>query len=327
MFRIIRVLLFVLCVSLFSFGAEPPYQYFRTGNTQDINTKTQAGFALMGGGTDLDEAFQWMCERSGGGDFVVIRATGDDAYNPYVQKLCKVNSVATIVISTKEAAQDPKVADYIRHAEALFISGGDQSNYIKYWQGTPVQEAVNDLIRRGVPVGGTSAGLAVMGQFVFSAMNDSAYSKATLANPYDNRVTIASNFLQIPHLENLITDTHFAKRDRQGRLVVFMARILQDGMSKDIHAIGIDEKSAGLMEPNGNVTIVGSGQGAYFYHPKHLPRVCMAGKPLSFEQVAVEKVRTGAHFNVATWKGEGTEYSLNVTNGVLTTTSAGGVPY
>ena len=129
----------------------------------------------------------------------------------------------------------------IRHAEALFISGGDQSNYIKYWQGTPVQDEVNALIKRGVPVGGTSAGLAVMGQFVFSAMNDTAYSKDTLANPYDGRVTIASDFLRIPHLENLITDTHFAKRDRQGREIVFLARIQRDGMAKVIRGLGIDE--------------------------------------------------------------------------------------
>jgi cyanophycinase-like exopeptidase len=166
-----------------------------------------------------------------------------------------------------------------------------------------------------------------MGQFVFSAMNDSAYSKESLANPYDNRITIASNFLQIPHLENLITDTHFAKRDRQGRLIAFMARILQDGMSKDVRAIGVDEKSAALMESNGNIKVVGFGQGAYFYHPKHLPRVCMAGKPLSFGRIAVEKVTTGEHFNLSTWKGEGVEYSLNVADGVLTTTSAGGLPY
>jgi len=39
-----------------------------------------AGFA-----GDADDALQWMCQRSGGGDFLVIRATGTDAYNPYIQ--------------------------------------------------------------------------------------------------------------------------------------------------------------------------------------------------------------------------------------------------
>lgn len=325
--RLLRALLFIFCCSLFSFAADPSLQYFRVGSANDVTTKTQGGFALMGGGTDLDEAFQWMCNRSGGGDFVIIRATGDDAYNPYVQKLCKLNSVATIVIPDRNAAEDPKVADYIRHAEALFISGGDQSNYIKYWQGTPVQQAVNELIKKGVPVGGTSAGLAVMGQFVFSAMNDSAYSKESLANPYNDRVTIARDFLDIPHLENVITDSHYAKRDRQGRLIAFMARILQDGMSKEIRGIGVDEKSAALMEPDGAMTIVGTGKGAYFYFPKHRPTQCIAGKPLSFGQIAVQKVATGGHFNLASWQGEGSQYTIDVENGVLTSHSAGGLPY
>jgi cyanophycinase len=324
--RLIALLICSLFVAA-ALAAEPQYKYFRVGNEADVAPKTKAGFALMGGGTDLDEAFQWMCDRAGGGDFVVIRATGDDAYNPYIQKLCKLNSVATIVIPTKEAAQDPKVAEIIRHAEALFISGGDQSNYIKYWQGTPVQTELNVLIRKGIPLGGTSAGLAVMGQFIFSAMNDSAYSKETLANPYNDRVTIASNFLRIPHLENLITDTHFAKRDRQGRLIGFMARILQDGMSNEIRAIGIDEKSAGLMEPDGSIKIVGTGKGAYFYHPSRQPETCIAGKPLTFEGIAVEKIATGESFSLSRWKGKGASYTLNVRNGVLTTTTPSGSIY
>jgi hypothetical protein len=54
------------------------------GSANDVAAKTEAGFAPMGGGKDLDEAFRWMCERAGGGDFLVLRATGDDDYNPYI---------------------------------------------------------------------------------------------------------------------------------------------------------------------------------------------------------------------------------------------------
>src|ERR1700756_1862239 len=79
-------------------AADHPYQYFRAGNPNDMQTKTRAGFALMGGGDDLDEAFKWMCERAGGGDFVILRASGDDDYNPYIQGLCKLNSVATLIL-------------------------------------------------------------------------------------------------------------------------------------------------------------------------------------------------------------------------------------
>ncbi len=245
--RSIRLIAAVLMMTACCLTQETNIEDFRTGNPQDATTKTQFGVALMGGGKDLDDAFRWMCEKSGGGDFLVIRATGDDDYNPYIAKLCKQNSVATLVIPTREAAMDPKVAETLQKADALFISGGDQSNYVKYWKGTPVEDAINDLIRRNVPVGGTSAGLAIR-QVSFSAMNDWAYSKETLQDPFNNRVTIATDFLTVPHMENTITDTHYVKRDRQGRLFGFMARILTDGTGKEVRGIAVDERSAGLLE-------------------------------------------------------------------------------
>jgi cyanophycinase len=90
--------------------AQKPYRYFRIGNPADVKTSTEAGFALIGGGKDLDPAFQWMCRRSGGGDFLILRATGTDAYNPYVETLCHQNSVSTLVIPDKRAANDSFVA-------------------------------------------------------------------------------------------------------------------------------------------------------------------------------------------------------------------------
>ncbi len=132
------------------FAADRPYQYFRASSPNDVQTKTRPGFALMGGGADLDEAFKYMCERSGGGNFLVLRARGDDDYNPYIQGLCKLNSVGTLILTNREAANDPFVADTIRHAEAIFIAGGDQAHYINWWMDTPVQQALNDAIARGV---------------------------------------------------------------------------------------------------------------------------------------------------------------------------------
>jgi cyanophycinase len=139
------------------------YKYIRVGNPSDVSTQTTGGTVLMGGGDDVDAAFQWMCQRSGNGDFLVISAKGKAEYNPYIQKLCpSQNSAATLIVPSREAANDPHVADIIQHAEALFIEGGDQAKYIKFWQGTPVQIAIQDLINRGAPIGGTSAGMNVL---------------------------------------------------------------------------------------------------------------------------------------------------------------------
>ncbi len=85
--KLIAASLFLLCAVCPAFSAKQ-YSYFRVGNASDVATMTTSGTVLMGGGTDVDAAFQWMCQRSGNGDFLVIRATGTDAYNPYIQQLC-----------------------------------------------------------------------------------------------------------------------------------------------------------------------------------------------------------------------------------------------
>ena len=100
----------------------------------------------------------------GGGDFVVLRASGADDYNDYIFGLCHCDSVETIVLERGAGTADPFVIDTIRKAEALFIGGGDQSNYVRYWQGTPVQAAINHVAAKPAPVGGTSA--SYLGGFV-----------------------------------------------------------------------------------------------------------------------------------------------------------------
>ena len=311
---------------------ETPYKYFRTGNPEDAKSShLSGGFALIGGGKDLDEAFTWMCSRSGGGDFLILRATGTDAYNPYVNSLCKQNSVATLIIPNREAAMDARVAEKIRGAEAIFIAGGDQSNYINYWTGTPVQSAMNDAIARGVPMGGTSAGLAVLGEFAYSAQNDkpngpNLTSKDALSNPFHPQITIVKDFLRIAPLRGVITDSHFVTRDRLGRTLVFLARILQSGGANPARAIGIDEHTAVLLEPDGAATVAGTSA-AYFFSASTRASVMDAGKPLSIENISVTKEIAGGKFDLQKWAGAGSRYELSVQNGLLHSTQAGGSIY
>jgi len=305
------------------------YQYQRLGNPQDIQTKPTAGIAMMGGGEDLDEAFQWLCQKGNGGDFLILRATGNDAYNPYVKGLCQMNSVATLIIPDRHAAEDPAVAEMIRNAEVVFISGGDQSNYVRGWQGTPVVDAINAHVAAGKPLGGTSAGLAVLGEFAYGCLKDkpddrNLASDQVLADPYFERVTLVRNFLKIPHLENLLTDSHFAARDRMGRSLGFLARIMQDGWSETPREVAIDEGSAVLVDADGTARVVGSGKGAYFMRPSHAPNVCRRNAPLTFQNVGVQRVQSGGYFDLVGWKSDfGTSYSLSVEAGRIQSTQAG----
>ncbi|UWZ82116.1 cyanophycinase [Occallatibacter riparius] len=313
--------------------SEHAYKYFRAGSPADATTThPRAGYALMGGGTDLDEAFQWLCNRAGGGDFLILRATGDDDYNPYVQQLCpKLNSVATLILPNRAAAEDPFAASTIRAAEAIFIAGGDQANYINFWMKSPVQDALNDDIARSIPLGGTSAGLAVMGEWAYSAQGDkpddpNLSGKLALSDPLGSRITLTQNFLRIPILNGIITDTHFVRRDRMGRLLVFLARLNATPGTPVTRGIGIEEKAAVLLEPDGSASVIGRG-GAYFIDTPKGTGIAMPYQPLTWQPYAVQKVPPGHTFNFKTWTGESTAYQLNVKNGQITSMQHGGVIY
>jgi cyanophycinase-like exopeptidase len=237
--------------------------------------------------------------------------------------------VATLIIPNREAAEDPAVAEIIRKAEVVFIAGGDQSNYVRGWKGTPVESAINDNIAAGKPIGGTSAGLAVLGEFVYGCLKDKPDDKDlastdVLPNPYFERVTLVRDFLKISHLESLITDSHFAKRDRMGRTLGFLARLMKDEWSSSPREVAIDEKSAVLVEADGKALVVGTGKGAYFLRPTKAPEVCENEVPLTFRNVSVYRAKVGGRFDLTSWTGDGgIAYLLSVEKGKIASTQAG----
>jgi len=299
------------------------YKYSHVGNDQPTKNNFVFGIAMLGGGSDLDEAFRWLCAKSGGGDILVLRAEGGDDYNAYINGICKVNSVSTLMIPDRASAQDRKVAALIRRAQAIFIAGGDQGRYVNFWKGTPVEDALNANIVQGKPIGGTSAGLAVLGEFVYGALADKATdndltSAEVLNDPYFYRITLVHHFLKLSLLKNTLTDTHFAKRDRLGRSLGFLARIAQDGWSTHPREIAVDEKSAVLVGADGSARIVGSGKGAYFLEATEKPKLCSQGKPLTIRGIRTYHAPTGAIFDVKSWSGTaGESYTLSVVNGII----------
>ena len=259
--------------------AQEPYSYSRAGSADDVKTTGRGGCVLMGGSRDVAAAFSWMIERSGNGDFLVLRAAGTDAYNPFVLKQGPANSAATLIVRTREAAADPFVLEKVRQAEAIFLAGGDQWNYIRLWKGTPLATAIQERIDAGVPIGGTSAGLAVLGQHYFSAEFDTITSDEAKADPSSRKITLGSDFLRVPHLEDVITDSHFSERKRQGRLAVFVSRI----GGPEVLGLGVDEKTAVLLEPDGRARVIGVG-GAHPFRNGKPPRSFAAGAVLSLRK-------------------------------------------
>jgi cyanophycinase len=323
-----RVAILLVGTVLLSISAQDKgYDYFHAGKTQEAPGHPTTGFLLAGGGNTTAEAYRWFARKAGGGDSVTIRASGADAMNKVLLDAGGLNAAVTFLFKDRAAASDPFVVERIRQASAIWIAGGDQWKYISMWKGTPVAEAINERIRQGVPVGGSSAGLAVLGEFSFSAEHDSITSKQALANPFDPAVAITADFLHIPLLKGVITDTHWVKRDRQGRTLVFLARLVAEGKARPASSIAVDEGNAVMLEGDGSARMSGPGY-AYFLRSTTAPAVCEPGKPLSFAGIQVYRIGAGGRFDVKNWRGEGgTAYQLDVDKGMVSSTQAGGGVY
>lgn len=311
------------------------YDYYLSGSAADARPAAPASkmMVLMGGGVDVDDAFRAMIAHAGGSaasriDVVIVRASGADGYNPHLVAMTGVDSVETLVVKTRTGANDPAVNAIVAKADMVFIAGGDQWNYISLWKGTALEGTLLALADRNVPMGGTSAGLAVLGAVDYSAQNGTVSSAGALADPYHRRVTLDRDFLnRLPHLGGTVTDPHLVTRDRMGRLVTFLARMIQDGWvtTANARAIGVDEQTALVVEAAAGAaptaTVYGIGA-AYLLQPAIAPTTVVARKPLSFAAIGVRKVTAGSG-SFGLWGGA-PSYHLDAVNGVLTSDQPGG---
>lgn len=263
-----------------------------TGNDEDADvTPTGPGLVLNGGNFDVDEGFVWWGDYIAGGDVVVIRISGSDGYNDYLYGFGNADSVETMIV-TADFADDPYVLWTLRHAEAIFMAGGDQADYLQAWKGAGVEEAMHHAWDRGAVLGGISAGLAVIGEHVFAAYQGTVYSDEALADPYNQYMELERDFLALPMLAGVVTDSHFAERDRMGRLLAFLARIHADGWGSAAIGLGIDEDTALVVDPAGQGTVLGEGS-VYVVKADDPPQVCMAGVPLEYADLRVHALVAG----------------------------------
>ena len=305
------------------------------GDPKDVTVTTSAGTVLMGGSTDVDSAMKWMINKSIGGDVVIIRASGATGYNQYLYDLVKVNgirqvnSVETLLINSVELANNPKVAERIKEAEMLFIAGGDQANYIRFWRNTTVEEALNYLINvKKVPVGGTSAGCAILGEAVFTAENNTITSEEALVNPFNSKITLAkSDFINNPFLKNTITDTHYNNPDRKGRHITFLARLANDFNWQEHKGIGVEEETAVCIDENGKAVVYGTGTAYFLKGSSEKPEKCSPNNKLNWvnnkkaiQAYLITGKETGnGSFDLTNWTtvSGGTSKNMYVTDGVL----------
>lgn len=297
------------------------YTEYSTGSDRDVTTNQSFGICMMGGSSESDEAMRWFLNKTDGGDVVVLRASGSDGYNNYIySKLgIAINSVTTFVIKNANGAIDPYVLDKVAKAEGIWFAGGNQFNYVNFFKDNAMENALNAFInkKKGV-IGGTSAGMAILGDYYFDAANGSVTSDQALVNPFTEKVSLGYNdFLEIPYLDDLVTDTHYDTRNRRGRHSVFLARFINDYGERSF-GIACNERTAVCIDANGKASVFGSYPSyesyAYFLQANCTedfdPETCETVKPLTWnigkEAIKVFKVPGNTigdnYFDLTDWK-------------------------
>jgi len=315
--------IFILVISLACcFLTAQDYESFLIGDPADVSPTPTYGLCLMGGATEDDNAMTWLLSRANGGDVVVLRTSGSDGYNDYMfnQLNVSLNSVETLVINNANGATANYVKNRVSEAELIWLAGGDQWNYVDFFKDSALENILNDHInQKQAPIGGTSAGMAILSNHYFDAENGTVTSAEALNNPFNSKVSLGhDDFLDLPYMQNTITDTHHDNPDRKGRHSVFLARIAQQVGG---HALGIaaDEFTAICIDENGMASVYGEypnfNDFAYFIrsnceNPSFLPEDLNAGNPLTWNRnqqaIKVYKVpgTSGGNntFNLSDWK-------------------------
>lgn len=288
------------------------------------------GLLLMGGGSDVDAAFVWARRLIGGarpaevrsGDAVVLRASGADGYDEYLYQQAGFRSVQTVLLPRESGPADFAIAAaLVERAELVFFAGGDQARYVA-WQATPLLAAVAGVYARGGVVGGTSAGCAIMGQYVYDAVaagSRTLASRDALLDPFDPAISFSRRVFAFPPLASTITDTHFSARDRMGRLAAFLARQHEDGAvlrrPPEALGLGVDEGTALVIDPAGVGRLLRQGDRGSVHILRAGPAdTARAGSPLVYRSIAVLRLERPEEdqFDFRTWTGTGARFTLSI---------------
>jgi cyanophycinase-like exopeptidase len=300
------------------------------GTGKNTDAKPTAGILLIGGAEEgrsgEDAATRWFLKRADGGNYLVLRSGGTGSQATWICDHYRdlIASAAELSIDSRAAANNPEVIRYIRNADALFIAGGDQDAYEDYWEGSAVETAINTLInQKKVSIAGTSAGMAILGEYYYAPAHEGVLSSEILGNPFHHNTKdiYRSDFIKVPILKHLITDTHLDRLDkdnpetRYGRLFGFLSRIVHDnGNQLPVYGIGLEEGAFVAINEKGIAKVFGNGttkgQDAYFLQTQGAaPEQIQPGLPLIWnlhgQAVKVYRIsgtsEGSGHFDLNNW--------------------------
>ena len=209
-------------------------------------------------------------------------------YEKLFRKLGAYEAKSLPIMSRDDAAR-PEWLAYIEPANAIFVTGGNQLRLSTIIGGTPLAKAIRRANARGVTVGGTSAGAAILCEHMIA-------HGAEGHTPHAGAVALVPGF----GLTNrIMIDQHFRQRDRLGRLLTALA------YNPFAVGVGLDEDTAAFIDHERKLTVVGNGA-ITVIDASELTHSSIAetklGRPVSMTNVRLHVLIEGGSFDLETRK-------------------------
>lgn len=172
----------------------------------------------------------------------------------------KMEHVTELYTLSKKEANSAAFYKQIDSADAVYMSGGNQSFLTDAFLGTKTLEAMHRLLQRGGVIAGASAGAQVQSSF----MTRGDYTKRVILGDKKHQEGFA-------FVKNSAFDVHVEERSREKHLLqLFRAQKSQlqdaDLNPLDLLGIGIDQSTAIVVRQN-HFTVTGKGQ-VYVFDPR-----------------------------------------------------------
>ncbi len=150
-------------------------------------------------------------------------------------------------VRSREQAEDVALAQAVRQAGAIFLTGGNQMRLTALLGGTALHAAMLTAWQAGAVVAGTSAGAAALSALMI------AYGRAGQL-PAQGMAQLAPG---LGFRQDLVFDQHFRQRNRLGRLMYAVA------LNPGLLGVGVDENTVAVLDGQmlrvagaGSVTLV-----------------------------------------------------------------------
>ncbi|MCS6884533.1 MAG: cyanophycinase [Acidobacteriota bacterium] len=153
-------------------------------------------------------------------------------------------SVEVLPLFRREDAEDPAVAEQLKAASGIFMTGGDQNRIMAVLESTQALDAIVEANGRGTVVGGTSAGAAALSNPMIAGG-----MRGSLARSGMTRISTGIGLAR-----GFIIDQHFSQRERLGRLLYAVI------LHPECLGLGVDEDTAAIIKlAEGEVEVIGRG--------------------------------------------------------------------